>query len=310
MSARVVVVAGVASGVGKTSITLGLLEALRRRGLRVQSFKVGPDFIDPGLHARVTGRPSYNLDGWMCGRQRVLDQIDLRIALGRNTVVIGRSGTGKSVLLKHIVGLLKPDRGEVFFEGRRIDTLGERALVPIRRQISFVFQLNALFDSMTVLENVMFPMLENSTAKLDRPGICTLAHRCLEIVGMDGFGNKTPAQLSGGEKKRVALARAIALEPPPKVILYDEPTAGLDPQRSDVINKLIRQLQQEVHVTAIVVTHDMKTAAEVGDRVLMLYDGRFIADGTPDDLRRVADPHVRRFIEGAAEPDDIAALTA
>jgi phospholipid/cholesterol/gamma-HCH transport system ATP-binding protein len=262
--------------------------------------------------AVADGQPVIELRGVSksFGRQRVLDQIDLRIARGQNTVIIGRSGTGKSVLLKHIVGLLKPDRGEVWFAGRRIDTLGQRALVPIRRQISFVFQLNALFDSMTVLDNVMFPMMENSTARLDRKGIRELAHRCLEIVGMGAFERKAPAELSGGEKKRVALARAIATEPPPKVILYDEPTAGLDPQRSDVINKLIRQLQQEVHVTGVVVTHDMKTAGEVGDRVLMLFDGRFIADGTPDELHRISDPHVRRFVQGAAEPEDIAALTA
>ncbi len=244
------------------------------------------------------------------GRQHVLDQIDLRVGPKQNTVIIGRSGTGKSVLLRHIVGLLRPDRGEVYFAGQRIDRLHERALVPIRRQISFVFQLNALFDSMSVLENVMFPMMENSTAKLDRKAIRDLAHRCLEIVGLAGLEHKPPAELSGGEKKRVALARAIALEPPPKVILYDEPTAGLDPQRSDVINKLIRQLQEEVHVTGVVVTHDMKTAAEVGNRILMLFQGRFIADGTPEELQRIPDAHVRRFIQGAAEPEDIASLNA
>lgn len=244
------------------------------------------------------------------GRQRVLDEIDLKVVRGRSTVIIGRSGTGKSVLLKHIVGLLRPDRGEVYFEGRRIDTLGERTLVPVRRQISFVFQLNALFDSMTVRDNVAFPMMENSTVRLNRVQIRKLASRCLDMVGLAGFEDKRPAELSGGEKKRVALARAIALEPAPKVILYDEPTAGLDPQRSDVINKLIRQLQEQVHVTSVVVTHDMKTAAEVGDRVLMLWNGRFIADGTPAELVHNEEPHVRRFVEGTAEPADIATLRA
>lgn len=244
------------------------------------------------------------------GRQRVLDEIDLKAARGRNTVIIGRSGTGKSVLLRHIVGLLRPDRGEVYFEGRRIDKLGERALVPVRQQISFVFQLNALFDSMTVRENVAFPMMENSTVRLNRVQIRKLASKCLDMVGLAGFEDKRPAELSGGEKKRVALARAIAMEPAPKVILYDEPTAGLDPQRCDVINRLIRQLQEQVQVTGVVVTHDMKTAAEVGDRVLMLWNGRFIADGTPAELIRNQEPHVRRFVEGTAEPADIATLRA
>ncbi len=244
------------------------------------------------------------------GRQRVLDNIDLAVERGRNTVIIGRSGTGKSVLLRHIVGLLRPDRGEVYFEGQRIDRLSERALVPIRRQISFVFQLNALFDSMTVLENVCFPMTENSEAKLDPARIRKIARRCLEIVGLETFGHKRPAELSGGERKRVAVARAIAMEPPPKVILYDEPTAGLDPQRSDVVNKLIRQLQNEVRITGVVVTHDMRTAATVGDRVLMLSDGRFLADGTPEEVLRAEEPHVRRFVQGEAEPEDIRTLTA
>jgi phospholipid/cholesterol/gamma-HCH transport system ATP-binding protein len=242
------------------------------------------------------------------GRQRVLDDIDLKIERGRTTAIIGRSGTGKSVLLKHIVGLLRPDRGEVYFEGQRIDRLGERQLVPVRQQISFVFQLNALFDSMSVRENVAFPMTENSRGRVDRRKIRELAERCLEMVGLAGFEHKRPAELSGGEKKRVAVARAIAMDPPPKVILYDEPTAGLDPQRSDVVTKLIRQLQSEVHATSVVVTHDMKLAREVGDRILMLWNGRFIADGTPGELHVSRDPHVRRFIEGTAEDEDIATL--
>jgi phospholipid/cholesterol/gamma-HCH transport system ATP-binding protein len=242
------------------------------------------------------------------GRQLVLDDVDLAIEGGRNTVIIGRSGTGKSVLLKHIVGLLRPDRGEVHFEGRRIDRLNERQLVPIRRQISFVFQLNALFDSMTVLENVSFPMTENRVGRLDRKAIRDLAARCLHLVGLRGFESKRPAELSGGEKKRVAFARAIALDPPPKVILYDEPTAGLDPQRSAVVNRLIRDLQTEVRVTGVVVTHDMKSAAEVGDRILMLNDGRFLADGTPEQVLSTDQPAVRRFVQGIAEPGDVVKL--
>jgi len=244
------------------------------------------------------------------GAQRVLVEIDLKIQRGRTTVIIGRSGTGKSVLLKHIVGLLRPDHGEVYFEGQRIDQLRERRLVPIRRQISFVFQLNALFDSMSVAENVAFPMKENRAARADRAKINELVSHSLEIVGLKGFENKRPADLSGGEKKRVALARAIALDPPPKVILYDEPTAGLDPQRSDVINKLIRHLKDEFHVSGVVVTHDMKLATEVGDRILMLWNGRFIFDGTPAEILASADEHVRRFVDGVAEPEDLESFGA
>lgn len=242
------------------------------------------------------------------GRQRVLDDIDLKIERGKTTVIIGRSGTGKSVLLKHIVGLLRPDKGEVYFEGRRIDLLSEHALTPIRQQISFVFQLNALFDSMSVLENVAFPMLEQRQGRSDKKKIYRLAAHCLELVGLAGFEDKRPADLSGGEKKRVAFARAIALDPPPKVILYDEPTAGLDPQRADVVNKLIRHLQREMHVTGLVVTHDMKLATEVGDRLLLLWNGRFLADGFPEEVLHSTQPQVRRFVDGIAEPEDLRTL--
>jgi phospholipid/cholesterol/gamma-HCH transport system ATP-binding protein len=243
------------------------------------------------------------------GRQRVLDDIDLKIERGKSTVIIGRSGTGKSVLLKHIVGLLRPDVGEVHFEGRRIDRLSERALTPIRHQISFVFQLNALFDSLTVAENVAFLMTEQRSRRGEKAKTRKLVSHCLELVGLTGFEDKRPAELSGGEKKRVALARAIAADPAPKVILYDEPTAGLDPQRADAINKLIRQLQREVNVTSVVVTHDMKTATEVGDRILMLWGGRFVADGRPEELAATKESHVRRFVEGQAEPEDIRTLS-
>ena len=244
------------------------------------------------------------------GAQRVLDDVDLKVEHGATTVIIGRSGTGKSVMLKHIVGLLRPDKGEVYFEGKRVDRLSERELVPIRRKISFVFQLNALFDSMSVLENVAFPMLESSTAGMPRKKIIELARQRLDLVGLAGLEAKRPADLSGGEKKRVALARAIAMEPAPQVILYDEPTAGLDPPRADLINRLIRSLQREVNVTGIVVTHDMKSAEEVGDRVLMLSGGRFIADSTPEGLRSNRDERVRRFVEGVAEPEELEAFSA
>jgi len=244
------------------------------------------------------------------GPQRVLDRVDLAVERGKCTVIIGRSGEGKSVMLKHIVGLLRPDAGEVYYEGRRVDNLHERAFAAIRREVSFVFQLNALFDSLSVIENVAFPMTESAARRLRRAAIHELASRCLELVGMAGFEQKRPAELSGGEKKRVALARAIAMDPPPKVILYDEPTAGLDPQRADVINKLIRKLQHDVRVTSLVVTHDMKTAIEVGDRILMLHGGRFVSDGPPESLRNIKDDRVRRFVEGVAEPEDLASLAS
>ena len=244
------------------------------------------------------------------GQQRVLDDIDLAIETGKSTVIIGRSGTGKSVLLKHIVGLLRPDKGEVYFDGQRIDQLSEHKLVPIRRQISFVFQLNALFDSMSVGENVAFPLVHNTPTRLSRQHIEKQVTQCLDLVGLAKYDKKRPADLSGGEKKRVALARAICVEPAPRVILYDEPTAGLDPQRSDVINKVIRTLQEEIHVTSIVVTHDMKSANEVGDRILLLWGGRFIADAAPGELSATRDDRVIRFINGDADPSDLAALMA
>lgn len=242
------------------------------------------------------------------GQQRVLDDIDLSIEAGRSTVIIGRSGTGKSVLLKHIVGLLRPDKGEVHFDGRRVDRLSESQLVPIRRQISFVFQLNALFDSMSVGDNVAFPLVHNAPERFSQKKIASKVAHCLELVGLAGYQKKRPAELSGGEKKRVALARAISVEPAPRVILYDEPTAGLDPQRSDVINKVIRALQAELNVTSLVVTHDMKSAYEVGDRILLLWGGRFIADAPPEGLRETPDSRVSRFINGEADPSDLEKL--
>lgn len=242
------------------------------------------------------------------GRQRVLDDIDLRVERGQTTVIMGRSGTGKSVLLKHIVGLLHPDRGEVWFDGTRIDTLYEQALYRIRQRISFVFQLNALFDSMTVAENIAFQMIENNPGRVDRKRIDDLVRESLETVGLAGFEKKRPAELSGGEKKRVAIARGIALDPPPAVILYDEPTAGLDPQRSDVITRLIRDLQHREGVTGIVVTHDIKLATEVGDRILILRGGRFIADGAPAEVMASPNEYVQRFVQGIAEPEDLRPL--
>lgn len=234
------------------------------------------------------------------GGQRVLDDIDLKIQRGATTAIIGRSGSGKSVLLKHVVGLLRPDRGEVLFEGRRIDGLSERELVPIRREISFVFQLNALFDSMTVGENVAFPMVHNGVGRADRRRVRELVRSRLEMVGLGGFEHKRPAELSGGEKKRVALARAIALDP--ELIMYDEPFAGLDLVSMGVAAKLIRTLTHVTGATSLLISHDVPQCMAISDWVVLLAPGgRVVAQGTPADLMGSDEPEVRQFVRG--EPD-------
>ncbi|RME40929.1 MAG: ABC transporter ATP-binding protein [Planctomycetota bacterium] len=238
------------------------------------------------------------------GPQVVLDGIDLDLVSGQTTVIIGESGAGKSVILKHMVRLLRPDRGEVYFHGERIDDLPERELVRIRPRFGFLFQLSALFDSMTVYENVAFPLEEHTN--LSREEITRIVREKLAMVGLEGIEHKWPAELSGGQKKRVALARAIALDP--GVILYDEPTTGLDPPRADVINELIIKLQEKMGVTSVVVTHDMASAGKVADRILMLYRGKFIFDGTPEEILRCEDPRVRCFVEGRCAPEELEQL--
>ncbi len=238
------------------------------------------------------------------GRLVVLDGVDLSIEAGQSLVVLGASGSGKSVMLKHIVGLLKPDKGEVWFDGIRIDTLPERQLMPIRRRFGFLFQMGALFDSETVAENVAFPLVEHTRKSPEE--IRRIVAEKLRMIGLPDVGNKMPADLSGGQRKRVALARAIALDP--EVILYDEPTTGLDPIRSDVINELILRLKRQMNVTSIVVTHDMQSAFKVADRIVMLADGKLIADGTPDEIRHSDNPVVQRFVQGEAGPEELGAL--
>jgi len=224
----------------------------------------------------------------------VLNGVDLTLESGQTTVIIGESGCGKSVLLKHIVRLLAPDEGEVYFHERRIDNLPERELADLRPRFGFLFQLSALFDSLTVGENVAFPIQEHT--RQPRRKIEEAVRRKLDMVGLDGLQDKWPAELSGGQKKRVALARAIALDP--EVVLYDEPTTGLDPPRSDGINELILKLQHELGVTSVVVTHDMVSARKVANRILMLHRGQFIFDGTPRDIMKAEDARVRCFVEG------------
>lgn len=228
------------------------------------------------------------------GRQHVLKGIDLKIIRGQTTVIIGPSGCGKSVLLKHLVVLMRPDQGKVFFDGQRIDTLKESELIVLRRRCGYLFQAGALFDSQTVAQNVAFMLIEHTnhtSAEVDQ-----LVCDKLELVGMSSFASRLPAQLSGGQQRRVALARAIALAP--EVILYDEPTTGLDPIRADIINELIIKLQKTQKISSIVVTHDMESAYQIGDRIIMLHEGHIIADGTPQEIQDSTDDVVQRFING------------
>jgi phospholipid/cholesterol/gamma-HCH transport system ATP-binding protein len=238
------------------------------------------------------------------GKLVVLNDVSLEIETGRTIVILGPSGTGKSVLLKHIVGLLRPDRGEVYFDEHRIDELSERKLDGIRQNFGFLFQMGALFDSQNNLQNVAFPLLEHTTMKPDEA--YKIAQEKLEMVGLPEVGQKMPAELSGGMRKRVALARAIAMNP--RVILYDEPTTGLDPIRSDVINELILKLRRELQVTSIVVTHDMNSAFKVADRMVLLFEGKIRFDGTPDQIRQSEDSVVKQFISGEANAQDLASL--
>ena len=238
------------------------------------------------------------------GRSVVLDGVNLSVKTGESLVIVGASGSGKSVMLKHMVGLLRPDKGEVYFSDHRIDTLPERKLAEVRTRFGFLFQMGALFDSMTVADNVGFPLVEHSTKSSEE--IREVVLQKLRMVGLPDVGKKMPGELSGGQKKRVALARAIALDP--EVILYDEPTTGLDPIRSDVINELIIKLQRELHVTSVTVTHDMQSAFKIADRMVMLHEGKLRFDGTPEQVKQTDDPIVRRFVVGEADEAELATL--
>jgi phospholipid/cholesterol/gamma-HCH transport system ATP-binding protein len=235
----------------------------------------------------------------------VLDSVSLSISKGKTTVVIGSSGCGKTVLIKHMIVLLRPTSGQVHFKGQRIDNLDERSLEEVRMHFGFLFQGGALFDSLTVAENILFPVRQHSTPR-DSRAMQDLVKAKLAMVGLDGFQNYYPANLSGGQKKRAALARAIAMNP--EVILYDEPTTGLDPIRADIINELVLKLQRELAVTSIVVTHDMKSAYKIADRIIMLHNGKIIADGDPDSIRRHPHPEVQQFINGQVSEEDLAVL--
>lgn len=239
------------------------------------------------------------------GSKLVLDNISLTIEKGKTTVVIGPSGCGKTVLIKHLIVLLRPNSGEVYFKDRRIDDLGEKELNGVRTHYGFLFQGGALFDSLSVAENIIFPIKQHYRVN-NWKDIEELVKTKLSMVGLDGYQNYYPANLSGGQRKRVALARAIALNP--EIILYDEPTTGLDPIRSDVINELILKLQRELKVTTIVVTHDMTSAYKIANRIIMLHNGKIVADGDADHIRNHPHPVVQQFINGQVGEDDLAVL--
>jgi phospholipid/cholesterol/gamma-HCH transport system ATP-binding protein len=242
------------------------------------------------------GRPFIRVEGLekAFGTQQILKGASLEIQRGQNMVIIGASGEGKSVFLKHIIGLLRADAGRVEVDGEDITSLPERQLNGVRKKVGILFQGGALFDSMSVEENVAFPLKESGVR--DRELIARRVHECLEIVELADHKKKMPIHLSGGMRKRVALARAIISEP--ECVLYDEPTAGLDPVVSDVINHMIRRLQRQLAVTNVVVTHDMKSVYHIADRVAYLRQGRIYFEGTVDELRASEDSVVQNFIEG------------
>jgi phospholipid/cholesterol/gamma-HCH transport system ATP-binding protein len=231
------------------------------------------------------------------GAKQVLDGVDLEIQTGETVVVLGPSGTGKSVLLKHILGLMMPDEGSIQVDGEEIVGRRERELNVMRRRFGMLFQGSALFDSMTVGENVALALREHTRLADDE--IERRVRERLEWVGLSKVEDMKPASLSGGMRKRVGLARAIAMDP--QYVLYDEPTTGLDPIMADVIDRLIRSMQHRIGVTSIVVTHDLQSAFKVADRMAMLLGGRIVFTGTADEVRASRDPVVRQFMEGTSE---------
>ncbi|TMP96030.1 MAG: ABC transporter ATP-binding protein [Verrucomicrobia bacterium] len=231
------------------------------------------------------------------GEQEILRGVDLEVTRGETLAIIGRSGGGKSVLLKHLVGLMEPDAGEIWIEGQNIIGLTERQLGAVREKIGILFQGAALFDSMTVAENIAFPLREagERNPKVLREKV----REMLDVVELEGQEEKMPESLSGGMKKRVGLARSIVRRP--SCVLYDEPTSGLDPVVSDSINRLIRRLQKRLGMTSVVVTHDMKSAFDVANHVAYLHEGRIYFYGTPNQLQQTSDPILQDFLLGRSE---------
>ena len=231
------------------------------------------------------------------GDKVVLDGFTLEVPEGETMVIIGYSGTGKSVAIKHIVGLLEPDEGTVFVDGLEVPKLRRRELYQLRESIGYVFQFAALFDSLNIGENIAMGLRKQ--ARLDETAIQARVEEALDLVDLPGVQDRFPAQLSGGMRKRVGIARAIALRP--KYLLYDEPTTGLDPVTSAVIDELMIRMREKLGVTSIVITHDMKSAYRVGTRIAMLFDGRVRQCGSVEDIQHTTDPIVRQFIEGRAD---------
>jgi phospholipid/cholesterol/gamma-HCH transport system ATP-binding protein len=231
------------------------------------------------------------------GQQEILRGVDLEIPTGETLALIGRSGGGKSVLLKHMIGLMEPDSGEIWINGQNIIGLNERQLGAIREKVGVLFQSGALFDSMTVADNIAFPLRE--AGERDPKILRSKVAQMLEVMEMEGQEEKMPESLSGGMKKRVGLARAIIRQP--SCVLYDEPTAGLDPVVADSINHLIRRLQTHFGITSLVVTHDMKSAFDVADRVAYLHEGRVYFHGTPSELQKSTDRLIQDFLLGRSE---------
>ena len=234
------------------------------------------------------------------GRQQVLRGVDLEIRQGERMVIIGRSGGGKSVLLKHIIGLMQPDAGEVWFRDRNLAVLSEEQLVPLRKETGMLFQNGALFDSLSVGENVAFPLREKGG--IAEAEIQSEVARALKIVDLPRQEHKWPSELSGGMRKRVALARAAIAKP--ALMLYDEPTSGLDPVVADSINKLMVRLGDELNMTSVIVTHDMVSAREVGDRIAMLHEGQIYCVDVPKVVLESQDPIVKRFVNGISDASD------
>ena len=229
------------------------------------------------------------------GRQ-VLRDMSIDVAAGETLVIVGGSGTGKSVMLKHIIGLLKPDRGKILIDGEDVTAMNDRELNRFRRHFGMSFQEGALFDSMSVFENIAFPLRRHT--KMSEAEIRARVEECLEDVHLHNVEKKRPSELSGGMRRRVGFARAISLKP--DILLFDEPTTGLDPVISDVIADLIMEMDQKLGTTTVTITHDMKVAFKIANRVAMLYDGHIIEQGTPEEFQRSTNPIVEQFIEGRA----------
>lgn len=229
-------------------------------------------------------------------RFTVLDELDLVLEKDRINIIIGRSGGGKSVLIKHIIGLIKPDSGRILVSGRNIVPMKERELSEVRRDFGMLFQEAALFDSFNVQENVAFPLREHT--RMSHRDILEIVEARLKSVGLSGMSYKMPSELSGGMRKRVGLARSLVMDP--RIVLFDEPTSGLDPVMSATINDLIMRTREEFKATCVVISHDIEASMKIADRIYMLYEGKIIARGTPEEIRQWDDPVVRQFIRGEA----------